>query len=89
MGNTATLHLHQPIDYTVRDGARFEASRIAVYEQSHPDLHEVRVYGVLVEPGNGPVARILVIHPHQTVDLTKNLSDTVRTLLAAGDYETL
>lgn len=86
---TASLHLHQPLDYTIADGVHFEASAIKVHQDEHAGYRVIHVSGVILAPGIGPVARILVIHPEEAVDLTHNLTDTVRTLLAAGDYDTI
>ena len=81
----AVLQLHQPVDYTIRDGVHFEASRIAVIQNEESSV--IRVSGVILGPG-GPVSRILVIQAG-LVDLWHFLQDTVRTLLASGDYETI
>ena len=86
---TATLHLHQPMDYIIKDGVHFEASLITVVQNEAQGYQEIRVHGVMLVPGEGPVARILVTHPNKLVDLTHDLTTTAGTLLAAGDYDVI
>jgi len=85
--STASLHFHQPHEYTVKGGLHMDVSRIMLVDEEHPARHEITVTGVLYEPGAGPVARILVIHLEKPVDVTQNLAETVRELLVAGDYQ--
>jgi hypothetical protein len=84
---TASLHFHQPREYTVKGGVRMDVSRIVVSEIEHPVSHEIRVYGVLYEPGTGPLSRVLVMRLEEAVDLTDNLAETVRDLLTHREYE--
>jgi len=86
---TATLHPHQPIDYIIKDGVHFEASLITVVQNEVAGYQEIRVHGVMLVPGEGPVARILVTHPKELVDLKHYLAETVRALLVAGDYDVI
>ena len=64
----------------------FEASSITVVQNEAQGYQEIRVHGVMLVPGSGPVARILVIHPNKLVDLKHYLAATVGELLLAGDY---
>lgn len=85
----AVLHLHQPVEFQLADGSRFEASRIAVLEKTNPESHVIRVYGVLHDAHLGLRARVLVIHPEQPVDLTHDLRATVARELTAGNFQIL
>ena len=84
----AVLSPHDPIEYQLADGAKFEASRIAVLQSEEAAV--IRVSGVMQKPGGeGPVSRILVIQKEGVVDLKKNLRELVATELTAGNYDIL